>query len=37
MTDLALKDNGHRLTAEVEGQELEIRYGWASRDVMRLD
>lgn len=37
MTDLALKDNGHRLTAEVEGRELEIRYGWASRDVMRVD
>lgn len=37
MTDLELKDNGHRLTAEVDGRELEIRYGWASKDAMRVD
>ncbi|MEM5515375.1 GNAT family N-acetyltransferase [Henriciella sp. AS95] len=37
MTDLTLKDSGHRLTADVDGEELEIRYGWASKDVMRVD
>lgn len=37
MTDLTLTDSGHRLTADVDGQELEIRYGWASKHVMRVD
>lgn len=37
MTDITLKDNGHRLTADIEGHEAEIRYGWASKDVMRVD
>lgn len=37
MSDLVLKDSGQRLTADVEGHELEIRYGWAKPDVMRVD
>ena len=37
MTDLTLKDEGTRLTADVEGLELVIRYGWARDDVMRVD
>ena len=37
MTDITLKDSGHRLTAHVDGEELEIRYGWASKHVMRVD
>ncbi|MEL6956033.1 MAG: GNAT family N-acetyltransferase [Pseudomonadota bacterium] len=37
MTDLALKDEDGRLTAELDGKTLFIRYGWARDDVMRVD
>lgn len=37
MTDLTLKDNGHCLTADVDGHQLEIRYGWANKNTMRVD
>lgn len=37
MTDLTLKDDGSQLTADVEGKELVIRYGWARDGVMRVD
>lgn len=37
MTSLDLKDDGRQLTAEVDGHDLVIRYGWARDDVMRVD
>ena len=37
MSELALKDHGDRLTADVEGHELVIRYGWADERTMRVD
>lgn len=37
MADLTLKDNGSELTADVDGHELVIRYGWAKDGVMRVD
>ena len=35
--ELNLTDTGSRLTADVAGHELVIRYGWASDGVMRVD
>ena len=37
MTSITLKDHGDRLTADVEGHELVIRYGWAGDRTMRVD
>lgn len=37
MTSLTLKDHGDRLTAEVDGHELVIRYGWMGEKIMRVD
>ncbi|MCI4644462.1 MAG: N-acetyltransferase [Hyphomonadaceae bacterium] len=37
MSDLALTDHGTKLTAEVEGLELRIDYGWLRDGVMRVD
>lgn len=37
MTDISLTDHGDRLTAEVDGHELRIDYGWAREGVMRVD
>ena len=37
MSDLTLHDDGSRLTTDVEGHELVIRYGWQDEDVMRVD
>jgi len=37
MTDLDLTDHGTKLTAEVDGRELRIDYGWAREGVMRVD
>lgn len=37
MTQLALTDHGDRLTADVDGHELRIDYGWAREGVMRVD
>ncbi|MEO0818138.1 MAG: GNAT family N-acetyltransferase [Pseudomonadota bacterium] len=37
MTDLTLSDEGGRLTADLDGETLFIRYGWARDGVMRVD
>ncbi|WP_084421063.1 GNAT family N-acetyltransferase [Henriciella litoralis] len=37
MTDLKLEDSGSRLTADVDGHEVEIRYGWDAKHIMRVD
>lgn len=37
MTDLNLADHGSKLTADVDGHELRIDYGWAQEGVMRVD
>ena len=37
MSDLSLTDRGSKLTAEVDGQELRIDYGWVRDGVMRVD
>lgn len=37
MTDLTLHDSGKKLTTNVDGRELVIRYGWAGDGVMRVD
>lgn len=37
MNDLVFKDEGGRLTAELDGATLFIRYGWARDGVMRVD
>ena len=37
MTDLALTDHGDKFTADVDGHELRIDYGWARDAVMRVD
>ncbi|MEE2878712.1 MAG: GNAT family N-acetyltransferase [Pseudomonadota bacterium] len=37
MTELTLKDSGSEFTADVDGHELVIRYGWSKPDVMRVD
>lgn len=37
MTGMKLDDDGKQLTAEHEGKELVIRYGWARDKVMRVD
>ena len=37
MSDLSLTDQGTKLTAEVDGHELRIDYGWAREGVMRVD
>ena len=37
MSELSLTDDGRQLTADVDGHELVIRYGWARDDVMRVD
>jgi|GEM_PF-4772880 len=37
MTDLNLTDHGSKLTADVDGHELRIDYGWAREGVMRVD
>lgn len=37
MSPLVLTDHGDRLTAEVDGHELRIDYGWARDGVMRVD
>ena len=37
MSDFEFKDHGASLTTDVDGHELIIRYGWQSKDVMRVD
>lgn len=37
MSNLTLTDHGTKLTANVEGHELRIDYGWASEGVMRVE
>jgi len=37
VTGLVLADDGSRLTAQLDGQTLFIRYGWAREGVMRID
>jgi len=37
VSDLVFKDDGSRLTAELDGETLFIRYGWARDGVMRVD
>jgi predicted GNAT family acetyltransferase len=37
VSDLRLTDHGTKLTAEVEGHELRVDYGWAREGVMRVD
>ncbi|MEM9739799.1 MAG: GNAT family N-acetyltransferase [Pseudomonadota bacterium] len=37
MTDLILSDDGSRLTADLDGETLFIRYGWSRDGVMRVD
>lgn len=37
MSELTLTDQGTKLTAEVDGHELRIDYGWARDGVMRVD
>lgn len=37
MSDLNLTDHGAKLTAERDGHEMRIDYGWAGEGVMRVD
>ncbi|MEO0465925.1 MAG: GNAT family N-acetyltransferase [Pseudomonadota bacterium] len=37
MNELTLVDDGARLTADLDGETLFIRYGWSRDDVMRID
>ena len=37
MSSLALTDHGSKLTAEVDGLELRVDYGWLREGVMRVD